>query len=630
MTAAPPNVNVLDELNRQHRRNPINTAVRLTVNREAERAYLACLMRNPDIRLILDNKITPDHFHGAEAREAFEAITGFIADGTQPDPATLKGAVSGATMIELETSLAANASAANPHVYAKLLKDAKAARDEEQARAWLVEAIKRGRPPHELRAIVEGIEQATRGESGKTRFSEVNDLCGLPTSENWLIKGYIALDSLSVAFGDPGCGKSFLAIDIACHVATGRAWRGQPVKQGKVLYIAGEGKNGLSKRFKAWFERHGETPRNIAVCTTPIQLVDAGGISTLVSEIRAMPSQPALIVIDTINRNFGPGDENSTADMTKAVSGLDALRTATGAAILGIHHTGHGDKTRGRGSIVMNASVDMEYRITKTDRTIQAVNTKTKDSDTPPPLAWILEKQVLPWADEDGAPLDSAVLASTNASTNASTRGLLTRPQRLTLEALDTAIERHGDDGSVLIADWRRVSLEAGITQSESRQGKHAAFQRAVDTLVDARLVEQAGNRYSHVNTSTRQQTSTSRQHVDNVDVGNMAVNSVNMSTHPLRGVDVVDVDAKPDSRGGTAGIAGTQNSAEPLAVELAALAGLDVAAMLGGRLVTDSEWAAFVAGLAKLNTRHPDKADEIAALVNRVNIAAESLEGAP
>lgn len=517
----------------------------ITANPEAERAFLACLVRDPDARLILENQIGADHFHGAKTREAFSAITGFIVDGTAPDAATLKSAVSHATLIELETSLSENASAANAHVYAKLLKDAKAARDEEQARAWLVEAIQKGRPPHELRAIVEGIEQAAHG-AGKTRFSEVVDLCGLPPTESWLIKSYIPLDSLSVAFGDPGCGKSFLAIDMACHVATGRAWRGKPVKQGKVLYIAGEGKNGLSKRFKAWFERHGETPRNIAVCTNPIQLVDAGGIAALVAEIRAMPEKPVLIVIDTINRNFGPGDENSTADMTRAVSGLDALRTATGAAILGLHHTGHGDKTRGRGSIVLNASIDTEYRITKEDGTVQAVNTRVKDSDTPPPLAWTLEKQVLPWADEDGAPLDSAVLASTEASTNASTRGLLTRPQRLTLTALDTAIERHGDDGAVLIADWRRVSLEAGITQSESRQGKYAAFTRAVDALVTAGEVTQEGNRYYP---STRQQTSTSRKHVDNVDVGNMAVNGVNMSTHPFRGVDVVDVDAKPDNR---------------------------------------------------------------------------------
>ena len=593
---------------------PILKAERLTVNPEAERAYLACLMRDPDMRLIVENQITADHFATTNAREAFEAISGFIADGTPPDPATLKGAVSGATMIELETSLTENASAANSHVYAKLLKEAKAARDEQAARDWLMQAVQKGRPPHELRAIVEGIEQAALCDASKSRFFEVNDLCELPASENWLIKGYLPMDGLSVAFGDPGCGKSFLAIDMACHVATGRPWRGQDVKQGTVLYIAGEGKNGLSKRFKAWFERHGETPRNIRVCTVPIQLVDAGGIAALVAEIRAMPEAPALIVIDTLNRNFGPGDENGTADMTRAVAGLDALRTATGAAILALHHTGHGDKTRGRGSIVLNASVDMEYRITKTDRTVQAVNTKSKDSDTPPPLAWILEKQVLPWADSDGQPMDSAVLASTEASTNASTRGLLTRPQRLTLKALDTAIERHGDDGAALIADWRRAALEAGITQSESRQGKHAAFQRAVDVLVDAGLVIQDGHRCYPATASTRQQTSTRRQHVDNVDAGNMAVNSVNTSTHPLRGVDDVDVDAKPTT--------------DDLAAELATLAGLDVGRMLRGELRTDEEWGEFSDGLAKLNERHPDKAEEIAALVERVGCASDM--GAP
>lgn len=70
--------------------------------------------------------------------------------------------------------------------------------------------------------------------------------------------------------------------------------------------------------------------------------------------------------------------------------------------------------------------------------------------------------------------------------------------------------------------------------------------------------------------------------------------------------------------------------SVETLALELAALASLDVERMLAGRLVTDSEWSGFAGGLAKLNERHPDKAAEIAALVDRVNIAAEALEGAP
>ena len=121
-------------------------------------------------------------------------------------------------------------------------------------------------------------------------------------------------------------------------------------------------------------------------------------------------------------------------------------------------------------------------------------------------------------------------------------------------------------------------------------------------------------------------------QTAEPIDTPNSKANSgeTGSAVNAVNAVNQVNNSAKPDSRSGTAGTAGTQNSVEPLAVELAALAGLDVAAMLAGRLVTDSEWAAFVAGLAKLNTRHPDKADEIAALVDRVNIAAESQEGAP
>lgn len=517
-----------------------------TVNHEAERAVIAGLCRlAPDeaARTIIKLSIATDLFDHPPAREAFAAIAARCADGIQPNPATLSNALSLAARIEYETSMSEHASAANLPVYVNLLKSCCRERQLQAARARLAKAAFAGAPEHELAAILESIRKVEQGDAAKSRFVDVGELCLLPPTENWLVKGYFALDSLTVLFGDPGCGKSFLAIDLACHVATGTPWRGCPVKAGKVLYIAGEGRNGLAKRFKAWFERYDKPPRNIQICTSPIALTDPAGIAALVADIQAMPEPPVLIVLDTVNRNFGPGDENATADMTKAVAGLDAIRNATGAALLGLHHSGHADKGRGRGSSVLRASVDVEYAVEKFDRTVQVRCTKAKDFDTPAPLAWTLEKQSLPWADEDGSPLDSAVLVSTEASTTASTRGLLTRPQRVAMEALDTAIERHGDGESVLIADWKRVALDAGLTKSKSRQGKHAAFQRAVDSLVDAGRVTVQEN---HCYPSTRQQTSTKRQQVDDVDAGNRAVNTSTSSTHPYRGVDVLTLDAKP------------------------------------------------------------------------------------
>ena len=518
----------------------------------AEAAIIAGLVNcgNPVAigRYVLDNRLDSECFTIPAFRAAFDAAINLAADNQPVDIPILSQRLDAGALATVDSACREHVSAANFSVYAKLLRDAKRHRDEIAARDWLVQAVQAGRPAHELLAIAEGIGKVALGESAKGRFLDVDDLCVLPASENWLVKGYVTLDSLSAAFGDPGCGKSFLAIDLACHIATGRPWRGQPVKQGKVLYIAGEGKNGLSKRFKAWFEHHGEAPRNIKICTIPIALTDPAGMASLVSEIKAMPESPALIVVDTINRNFGPGDENSTADMTRAVAGLDALRVATGAAIFGLHHSGHNDKNRGRGSSVLRASLDCEFAVEKFDATVQVRCTKAKDFDHPPPLAWTLEKQPLPWMDSDGKPIDSAILEPSVCVNKPVNNGKFTRPQRVALDSLSTAIERHGTDGKVLVGDWKRVAIEGGITASESRQGQHNAFVRAADALVSAGLVIQDGNlRYP----STRKQAYTERKHVDVVYAGNVAVNHVNNVNTPLKGCVHVYGDAKPDNGDG-------------------------------------------------------------------------------
>ena len=71
----------------------------------------------------------------------------------------------------------------------------------------------------------------------------------------FLIEGLAETSSLALAFGDPGCGKSFLAIDIAECVANGVPFHGRRVRKGLVIYIAGEGHNGLKRRTSAW-EQH--------------------------------------------------------------------------------------------------------------------------------------------------------------------------------------------------------------------------------------------------------------------------------------------------------------------------------------------------------------------------------------
>src|SRR5262249_6715203 len=64
------------------------------------------------------------------------------------------------------------------------------------------------------------------------------------------IKGLMPQCSLSVLYGPPGTGKSFLALDWALSVATGRDWLDQESQQCDAIYICGEGAFGLSKRIE--------------------------------------------------------------------------------------------------------------------------------------------------------------------------------------------------------------------------------------------------------------------------------------------------------------------------------------------------------------------------------------------
>src|SRR5437660_1887675 len=65
-------------------------------------------------------------------------------------------------------------------------------------------------------------------------------LSSLPKREP-LIEGLIDIGTLSAIVGATSSYKTGIALDLACHVALGRKWRGHTVRQGSVLYLAAEG-----------------------------------------------------------------------------------------------------------------------------------------------------------------------------------------------------------------------------------------------------------------------------------------------------------------------------------------------------------------------------------------------------
>src|SRR3546814_17069077 len=72
--------------------------------------------------------------------------------------------------------------------------------------------------------------------------------------------------------------------------------------------------------------------------------------------------------------------------MQRAIDTVDAIREMTGAWVIAIHHSGHSDKYRARGSIVLRGAADTEYRMCRlnTGGDSLLVSVKIKDGGKPP------------------------------------------------------------------------------------------------------------------------------------------------------------------------------------------------------------------------------------------------------
>ena len=356
-----------------------------------------------------------------------------------------------------------------------------------------------------LDAVKDQIERVAGPVKDKLAF-EFSRVDSLKLTEiKWIVDDYIESDSLAQVFGDPGGGKSFVAIDIACCVATGSAWHGHQVKQGAVFYIAGEGHNGLARRFKAW-----ELGNGISLSGAPIfkshraaQLYDATEAALVAVSIKQLSEEagciPSMIVIDTLARNMG-GDENSTQDMNAFIQHIDNyLRQVWNCSVIIVHHSGTMDKDRGRGSSALKGALDAEYRVALDSgtKTIQFENKKMKDAEMPIPKNFQITQVDLPILDKHNLPVKGAYLTTVDIS------GLVSQVQKKTylspnqiqvmkcLVMLETKRFQDQQAHPVSYDEWRESAKEHNV--------KNNRFWEVVKNLVSkAMVVEVNGGYKSH------------------------------------------------------------------------------------------------------------------------------------
>lgn len=228
-------------------------------------------------------------------------------------------------------------------------------------------------------------------------------------NQSYLVKGWLARGAVSMLYGPSNTGKSFLALDIAHHVAKGAAWGGRRVRQGNVLYVAAEGGGGFNNRVAAL------TDPAFWVLNRPFTLAGGNGQASFLAEViqhlAATTGSPFdLIIFDTLARVIGSLDENAAPAIAELIAGVDLIRRATGAHVMLVHHTGKDSGRGARGHSALRAAIDTEIELTRDDLgEITAEVSKQRDGATGSRFCFHLD-QVELGRDEDGDRVTTCVV----------------------------------------------------------------------------------------------------------------------------------------------------------------------------------------------------------------------------
>lgn len=323
-------------------------------------------------------------------------------------------------------------------------------------------------------------------------------------ADGQLVKGLISRNSLVGVIGQTGSGKTFFSGDLAVHIAPGRPWRGKKVNPGLVVYAALEGPVSAENRFVAARD-HAEIPKDIPLRLTagPINLRDPADAEALIQFIHTAEADHkqkcVAVFVDTLARAMHGGDENRSEDMGALIAGADAVRLATGAAVILVHHLGKDESRGARGHSSLKAALDTEIEVSAKDGV--HVATVTKQRDLPSGAQYAFRLQIIELGrDEDGDPVTSCVVEYLDEAPSRTTNRRLSGVSKTAVKAVEAALEVHGQSAPgnlnlpltvrvCRIDEWRDHFGRLYGTDEKSPDALRKAFQRGKDDLLARDLV---------------------------------------------------------------------------------------------------------------------------------------------
>lgn len=201
---------------------------------------------------------------------------------------------------------------------------------------------------------------------------------------DYWIHGLVPRGETVILFGPPNAGKSFAGIDLAMGVASGtEAWGRAVERQGRSLYLAGEGTRRLALRRRAWEVYHETTIGREHIEFRKMRLLVASDESVAQNRDLVNRGEFDLIIVDTLLRATEGLELENPGHAARAIAQLDRIREERpGATVVVLHHPPEGNQDKPSGSYPLRGNVDTILKVVNDSGVRVMTVAKSREDDT--------------------------------------------------------------------------------------------------------------------------------------------------------------------------------------------------------------------------------------------------------
>lgn len=468
---------------------------------EAEQSLLGALLLDNVSRGLVGDIVHPKVFYRHDHQLIYTAISELLDDRHPADVVTVHERLSAKGLdpedwggLQYLNQLSSCVpSSRNCRRYAELVSERYierqliAAGDDALKMAWNGK-VDAGTRIERMMSLLSQVEQLRKNPGARMPMLRLDELQAQAQRITWLVKHVIPAESVGMMFGGSGTFKSFLAIDCALHVAHGLPWMGRKTRKGQVLIIAAEGGAGMWGRIEAWHKARNLRWSDADLMVVPVAVDLTQDAWRVVDAAQARGAAPVLVVVDTLSQTF-TGEENSANEMAAYLRELGLrFRMLWQCCVLVIHHSGHQQTERPRGSSAIKGNLDFMLGVHRDEKEMLATMSceKQKDGDLFADAFFALNVMQL-GVDEDNDPITSLVarhLGTEQDVQEAREREAAAGRGGRSFQFMSLVPPGGTDEKSL------RKAFYSDVVDGLDSEAKKKAYQRAKDAAIKAKLIE--------------------------------------------------------------------------------------------------------------------------------------------